>query len=363
MHVLEGFKMNKHNTPFRAGKGLCYEGGLRIPLIVRWPGKAKTGTTCDVPVIHTDWVPTWVEVAGVEKPSAFDGISLMPLLTGKGTLAPRPLFWHFPHYTNQGSRPAGAMREGDWKLVEHYEDGRAELFDLSKDPGETTDLSMKEPNRVADMRGKLAKWRQDVGAQENAPNPEFRLDLWQQLYATVDVSTLKAKPTAAETAEALVDWRKLMDLVTAPPPKPGETKKESLSSGPQGLILLPASAATPHGQNLRYEPDPHKNTLGYWTKPADWASWEFDVKNAGTYEVRILQGAGKGCGDASVDVVVGEQKISFKTLETGHFQNFVPRAIGTIKLEAGHHTLEVRPREKKGAAVMDLRRVTLVRVS
>jgi arylsulfatase A len=86
------------------------------------------------------------------------------------------------------------------------------------------------------------------------------------------------------------------------------------------------------------------------------------VKYPGTYQVRILQGAGKGCGDASVDLTLGDQKVTFKTLETGHFQNFVPRALGTIKLEAGHHTLEVRPREKKGAAVMDLRRVTLVRV-
>jgi hypothetical protein len=153
-----------------------------------------------------------------------------------------------------------------------------------------------------------------------------------------------------------------MDLVIAPPPKPGEAKTQALSPGPEGLIVLPASAAMPHGEKLRYEPEPHKNTLGYWTNPSDWASWQFDVKHAGTYELRILQGAGKGCGDAAVDVVVGDQKVTFKTLETGHFQNFVPRPIGTVKLEEGHHTLELRPREKKGVAVMDVRRLTLVRV-
>ena len=205
-------------------------------------------------------------------------------------------------------------------------------------------------------------YRAKLGAQENEPNPAFRADLWNRLYAATDVSTLKASSTAAETAAALKDWRQLMNLVVAPPPKPGDTPKESLTEGPAGLIVLNASAATPHGEKLRYEPEPHKNTLGYWVNPADWAEWTFDAPSAGTYELRILQGAGGGCGGAAVDVAVGGQAVTFTTLDTGHFQNFVPRTIGTIKLNGGRQTLSVKPKEKKGVAVMDLRRVTLLRV-
>ncbi len=427
LHVPEGGAAPAtHNAPFRAGKGFVYEGGLRVPLIVRWPGRVKAGATSDVPVINADWMPTWLELVGANAaaaadarstdpkaaapraapvsppsvttpagangaapaadgaappvngaapavngaafaaagPAPLDGVSLVPLLTGAGDLASRPLFWHFPHYTNQGSRPAGAMRDGRWKLVVHYEDGRAELFDLTADVGETTDLAAREPTRVAEMRGKLVAWRRSVGAQENAPNPDFRPDLWERLYVKTDVSKLAAAPNAADAGAPLRDWRRLMGRVTAQArPNPGAKapRAEPLRPGAAGLIVLPASAARVHGEKLRYEPEPHKDTLGYWAVPADWADWNFDVTHPGTYAVEILQGAGTGCGGADVDIVVGDQTVAFTTLDTGHFQNFVPRTIGTVKLTAGPHTLAVKPRNKKGAAVMDLRRVTLIR--
>src|SRR5205823_3255589 len=152
------------NWPFRAGKGFLYEGGLRVPLIVRWPGKVRGGRVVDTPVISTDWTPTLLAAAGVPPALGLDGVNLARLLTHEEELPPRSLYWHQPHYTNQGSRPAGAVRDGAWKLIEHYEDGRCELFNLARVEGETTDLSAKEPGRVALLRGKLEKWRRDVGA-------------------------------------------------------------------------------------------------------------------------------------------------------------------------------------------------------
>jgi arylsulfatase A len=199
-----------HNTPFRAGKGFLYEGGIRVPLIVRWPGQVAAGRVIDTPVISTDWTPTFLDACGVESPRDSDGVSLAGLLRG-GELKRRPLFWHVPHYTNQGSRPAGAVRDGDWKLIEHYEDGTAELFDLAKDVGEARDLSAEQPAKVKALRKHLAGWRTSVGAQMNAPNPAFDAALHRALYVETDVSKLKPRATAAATAEPLRAWRRQID--------------------------------------------------------------------------------------------------------------------------------------------------------
>jgi hypothetical protein len=337
-----------HNTPFRAGKGFVYEGGLRIPLLVRWPGRVAPGSMTKVPVISTDWLPTWLEAAGVDAEPALDGISLVPLLTG-GALPARSLAWHFPHYTNQGSKPAGAIREGDWKLVEHYEDGRAELYDLASDPGERTDLAMEKSDKTADLRGKLATWRQNVGAVENAPNPRFDPNLARQLYEDVDVSALESAATAAELREQLAPWRATMNAVLKP---------DAVTPAARPVVVLHARDAKVHGTNLRYEPQPHKNTLGFWTKAEDWASWDFELKTPGEYAVEILQGY-KGDVGAEVEFSVGGQSIVTTIEPTGHFQNFVSRTIGRVKLPTGRHTLTVKPKTKPGGAVMDLRQVVL----
>ncbi len=202
-----------HNTPFRAGKGFLYEGGLRVPLIVRWPGRVPAGVVTQAPVVNTDLMPTLLEMAGLEAPTGLDGVSFARLLRGAGDPPARPLFWHFPHYTNQGSRPAGAVREGDWKLIEHYEDGHVELFNLARDPGETTDLAAQEAGRAAALKAKLAAWRKAVGAQENTPNPNFDPALYRRLYVDTDVSRLKPAATAAEMTKQLAGWRKEMDAV------------------------------------------------------------------------------------------------------------------------------------------------------
>ena len=122
------------NAPLRAGKGYLYEGGIRVPLIVRWPGKTRHGSVCEVPVSGQDLYPTVLDIAGV-KPApgqVIDGESLVPLLKGQGGLKRTALFWHYPHYSNQGGKPGGAVRQGDLKLIEYYEDGRRELYDLER---------------------------------------------------------------------------------------------------------------------------------------------------------------------------------------------------------------------------------------
>ena len=158
------------NLPLRAGKGWNYEGGLRVPLIVRLPGRVAAGTTCDVPVIHCDFYPTLLAMAGLTVPEEqkVDGVSFAPLLEQNGGIAARPLFWHYPHYSNQGGRPCGAVRVGNDKLLEFFEDSHVEEYDLAKDPGEQRD----EPRRAAELKKMLADWRQSVDAQMPTPNPE-----------------------------------------------------------------------------------------------------------------------------------------------------------------------------------------------
>ncbi len=129
------------NTPLREGKGYLYEGGLRVPLIVGWPGVVKPGTTSSVPVITHDLYPTLLEACGVSTKEMIDGVSLVPLLRGGAGPKREALYWHYPHYSNQGAQPGGAIRMGDLKLIEFYEDGRRELFDLKADLSENRNLA------------------------------------------------------------------------------------------------------------------------------------------------------------------------------------------------------------------------------
>ena len=201
-----------HNTPYRAGKGFLYEGGLRIPLIVRWPGVVKAGRVVDAPVINTDFVPTLLELAGVTSGVSYDGVSIAALLKG-GDSQSRPFFWHFPHYTNQGGRPAGAVRDGHWKLIAHYDTGRVELYDLSNDIGELHDIASDHADLVSGLHDKLKAWRKRIGAQENTPNPDFDPAWFQKLYVDVDPSRIPLKPTAFEMARSFEVWREGMNAV------------------------------------------------------------------------------------------------------------------------------------------------------
>ncbi|MFO1449057.1 MAG: sulfatase [Opitutaceae bacterium] len=162
------------NEPFRAGKGWIYEGGIREPVIIRWPGIVTAGSVTDIPVSSPDFLPTLLEAAGVGIPSDLrpDGVSLLPVLRG-GTLPDRSLFWHYPHYGNQGGAPAAAVRQQAWKLIEWMEDQRVELYHLPSDPSESLDLSRQEPARVETLRAELRAWQSSVGATFPRPNPSY----------------------------------------------------------------------------------------------------------------------------------------------------------------------------------------------
>jgi arylsulfatase A len=166
------------NLPLRVGKGSCYEGGTRTPLIVYWPGVTKAGSVCDTPVIGMDLYRTILEVAGVTDGAdkGVDSVSLVPLLRRTGGLARDELFWHYPHYQHYqlgGTTPYGAIHKGDFKLIEFFSDMRVELYNLRDDIGEQNNLAAKMPDKVEELRARLHAWRKEVGAQMPTPNPNY----------------------------------------------------------------------------------------------------------------------------------------------------------------------------------------------
>lgn len=153
------------NLPLRAGKGWLYEGGIRTAWFLRAPGVAPAGSVADTPVITVDILPTILELTGqpLPKDAQLDGVSLVPLLKSQ-SLPPRVLYWHYPHYGNQGGAPGGAIRDGDWKLIEWFEDESLELFNLREDPSETKNLAKEQPDKADRLLAELREWRKDVGA-------------------------------------------------------------------------------------------------------------------------------------------------------------------------------------------------------
>jgi arylsulfatase A-like enzyme len=169
------------NTPLRGGKGMLYEGGVRVPYIFRWPGRIPAGTVCDQPINSVDLYPTVLEVAGVEPPAdhPLDGVSYLKALTsgGKASLGRDAIFWHFPGYLGAGTgswrtTPVGAVRSGDWKLQEYFEDGHLELYNLRDDIGQTNNLAAKLPDKTKELHTRLAAWRQSIKAPMPTKNTE-----------------------------------------------------------------------------------------------------------------------------------------------------------------------------------------------
>ena len=162
------------NLPFRGGKGRQWEGGIREPFYIKWPDGPLPGAVSDTPVIGTDFFPTLLELAGIDSipEQHLDGVSLVPLLKGEA-IDERPLFWHYPHYGNQGGEPSSIIREGDWKLIYYYEDRRSELYDLGNDPGEQRDLVSVYPELAGTLKVKLQDWLDEVGATYPYTNPNF----------------------------------------------------------------------------------------------------------------------------------------------------------------------------------------------
>jgi len=298
-------KPTTSNAPYREGQGYLYEGGLRVPFLMRGPGIKAGG----FPLQTMDLLPTLVGLCGIESKAKYDGIDLSAQFRGEAKAdASREFRWHYPLYSQSFGKPGAAIRVGALKLIEYFETDRRELFDLSKDVGEGKNLAAEKPDVVKELAGKLAEWRKEIGANLPVVNPDYK-------------PNLQAK---------------------------------------DGSITLPAHAAFVAGTTLRFEPAPHKNTLGYWTNPADTASFEFTVLNPGTFTVSVLQGAGKGSGGAEVEIAVGDSKLKFTVKDTGGFQAFEKREVGELAIvKTGRHTLTVTPKSKPGVAVMDLREVTL----
>ncbi len=164
------------NSPLRAGKGTAYEGGIRVPAIIRWPGGVAPGSICDVPITSVDYFPTILAAASQEPPSdrVIDGWDLMPLLTQTGPLGRGALYWHFPHYRGiKDGVPYSIIRYGDWKLIKRYEGQPFELFNLRDDIGEQRDLSGKMPEKVGELDARLTAWLKRCGARLPKPNPDY----------------------------------------------------------------------------------------------------------------------------------------------------------------------------------------------
>jgi len=163
------------NAPLSEGKGWMYEGGTREPLIVRHPGVIRAGSTCDTPVTSPDFLPTILDAAGLDPvpEGECDGVSILPLLRETGPVDRDAIFWHYPHYGNQGGTPGSAIRSGDWKLIEFFEDGRLELYNLREDIGEQRNLAEEKPDLAKELQARLAKWREDVEAKIPERNPEW----------------------------------------------------------------------------------------------------------------------------------------------------------------------------------------------
>jgi arylsulfatase A-like enzyme len=168
------------NAPLRHGKGSLYEGGTRVPFIVRWPGRVTAGASCAVPAMHVDLFPTLLEITGAARPEnhSLDGQSLMPWLLDATTNAVHgPIYQHFPGYLGASAErdtwrttPAGSIQSGDWKLLEFFEDGRLELYHLKGDLGETNNLAAKLPAKAKELHAQLAAWRAEI----KAPMPTTR---------------------------------------------------------------------------------------------------------------------------------------------------------------------------------------------
>ena len=165
------------NLPLRRGKGSAYEGGVRVPTIVHWPGVTKAGAVCDEPIMTIDYYPTLLEMLGINGDAkhnrSIDGRSIKPLLEDPNASIDRNLYWHYPHYHAGGDGPYSAVRAGNFRLVEFHEDQSVQLFDLAKDLGEQTDLAAAMPKQVDALRKQLHQWRESVAAQMPTPNPNY----------------------------------------------------------------------------------------------------------------------------------------------------------------------------------------------
>ena len=388
--------------PWRGAKGSFFEGGLRVPAILSYPPALPRGAVRDQAVQAGDLFPTLLELAGVALPQVeLDGRSLLPLLRDAAAPSPHPeLHWQwFDRW---------AVSVGDWKLIGGTDLAEDLLVHLAAEPPEREDQSDVRPELVRDLRARHEAWAAEVSPEAGRERLRRALEAADQpaspdlavftdlvpsrgrAYVEGETLYLQLRTPAARVSFPRLNnpmrrvrllggeelqlgqdstrwWVDLpaglrdevhlaLDLVGAP-----QVPHRPIVLGPDatGVVVLPAHQARVFGRKLCYEPQPHKNTLGYWVDVGDWAAWEFELAEPGPFEVTVLQGCGQGHGGSQVDVVVGDQRLELVVEDTGHFQNFVPRRLGSLELPAGRQRLELRPRVKAGGAVMDVREVRL----
>ena len=331
------------NGQLREGKGHLYEGGIRVPLIVRWPMVVPGSTVCETPVTTVDFLPTVLELCGVDRnalsqqslasqnltkavestvsfsaisaatksrDSPLDGVSLVPLLKQTGDIRRKALYWHYPHYSPQHSRPSGAIRHGEYKLISFYEDGRRELYNLKSDIGETNNLVDVEPERVRELERELADWIRSVGAQRMEASPNYR-------------------------------------------PNPQQL---------DGIVSLHARTADIHGSMLRFQSPPHLDSLSFWGRQQDWVSYEFELTEPGKFDLELLYHCRKEDAGSELEITVGGQRVTHIVRESRE-KEFSHHNIASLELpKEGRYSLALKPLSKAGKVVMDLRRVRLLPV-
>ncbi len=193
--------------PFRGGKGRQWEGGIREPYFIRVPGMTRPGSTTKTPAIGMDFYPTILELAGLPQmpEQHIDGTSLVPVLKG-GSISERDLFWHYPHYGNQGGEPSAIIRSKNWKLIHYYEDGRDELYNLTDDKGEQTDLAAAHPEQAAALRKRLDTWLAETHARIPQSDPRYNAAKKEKALQWVRDTKM---PTLEKQAEAYLDpdWK------------------------------------------------------------------------------------------------------------------------------------------------------------
>ncbi len=321
-----------NNRPLREGKGYLYEGGIRVPLIVVDPRVAKpfqraltSAPTKSVKapssaalVQGMDLYPTLIELAGLNLPThPIDGMSFAHHLRTGEEHARTELYWDYPHYANQGGKPGSAIRAGKHKLIQFHETGRLELFDLSADQGENQNLAPSQPELAKQLADKLVAWREKLRVIPMSPNPAYR-------------------PNAPDKS---------------------------------GVINIPGRSAFIYGTQLRFEPLPHKNTLGYWSNVNDHVEFDVTIDQPGSYEVELTYGCGAGQGGSRIELTLAPDadrknivsKLPFTVVATGGWQKFVTQQIGELAVpKQGRYRLTVRAVSKPGVAVMDLPKLRLI---
>jgi len=391
---------------WRGTKGTFFEGGIRVPAILSFKGQVPAGVTRGQAVSVADFYPTILDLCGLKPPPVeLDGKSLIDIL--KSPNAPSPhsvMHWQW--------RGTWAVRRGDWKLVSLGK--KVVLANLAEPRPEQTNHAAARPALVAELTALHKRWAEEVmpapnkaplrGILRKAGVDPRHLEPWPAL-STAEQSAWRSGdaviltfheevPTQVRiprlaTAVKSIDWRGDRRAVGSVDPgikdwllrtkalprglKPVIIVRTNsapavhrdlvpIAPGPAGVVTLAASKAQTIGSRLRFEPQPEKDTLGYWVDQGDHARWRIDLPGSRDYHVEVLQGCGTGQGGSQVLIKIGDQGVPFSVEDTGHFHKFRRRRIGKVSLDPGSHLVEVRIQKIAKDAVMDLREIRLIPV-